>query len=114
MTCKLVAKLGILLLTLSVGFAFLSEEATLVRTRTGKMARLGGKTNQVSQSVQSKWQLQSNSVEDSSDDDFSPSAQTVGWKGFGSLLVGFSLLHSESNQANFLLASRYLSLPPPV
>ncbi|PJZ46761.1 hypothetical protein [Leptospira brenneri] len=104
---------GISLLTLSLGSAFLSEENVLVRTRGAKSSRLGSKS-QVTGSLSSA--INRSSSEESSGTKDLEDVLTSNVKGQSVFLVS-PLTHNKNLHTSFisgLLASRYLSLPPPV
>lgn len=110
---KVVKIFGISLLTFTLGSAFLSEENVLVRTRGSKSSRVGGKS-QLSSSL-------SISISRSSSEETSGTKDledVLTWSGKGQSSFRTSLLtHNKNHHVSFisgLLASRYLSLPPPV
>ncbi|MCW7469725.1 hypothetical protein [Leptospira kanakyensis] len=104
---------GISLLTLSLGSAFLSEENVLIRTRGAKSTRVGGKsqlTGSLTVAINKSSSEESSGTKDLED------VLTWSGKGQASLLTS-PLTHNKNLHSSFisgLLASRYLSLPPPV
>ncbi|TGL85183.1 hypothetical protein EHQ68_18265 [Leptospira congkakensis] len=104
---------GISLLTISLGSAFLSEENVLVRTRGAKSSRVTGKSQlsgALSVSINKSTSEESSGTKDLED------VLTWGGKGQSSLTI-FLLTHNKNLRPSFisgLLATRYLSLPPPV
>ncbi|TGL44751.1 hypothetical protein [Leptospira perdikensis] len=105
--------LGISLLTFSLGSAFLSEENVLVRTRGAKSSRVGGKS-QLSSSLSVA--IHKPSSEETSGTKDLEDVLTWTGKGHASFAIS-SLTHTKNLHSSFisgLLASRYLSLPPPV
>lgn len=104
---------GISLLTISLGSAFLSEENVLVRTRGAKSSRVSGKSHLSGALAISI--SQSSSEETSGTKDLE---DVLTWSGKGqTLLTTLLLTHNDKLHTSFisgLLASRYLSLPPPV
>ncbi|MCW7494023.1 hypothetical protein ND861_15355 [Leptospira sp. 2 VSF19] len=104
---------GISLLTISLSSAFLSEENVLVRTRGAKSSRVSGK-GQLSSSLTAAVQ-KSSSEETSGTKDLE---DVLTWNGKGqTTLSTLHLTHNHNLHSSFvsgLLASHYLSLPPPV
>ncbi len=105
--------LGISLLTISLGSAFLSEENVLIRTRGAKSSRVTGKS-QLSGSHLLSSQT-SSSEEGTGTKDLE---DVLTWNGKG--LTGIWLSAVVSNHNHFaewnskLLLDLYLNLPPPV
>lgn len=104
---------GISLLTIALGSAFLSEENVLVRTRGAKSSRVGGKSQlsgPLSISISKSSSEETSGTKDLED--------VLTWSGKGqSSLTASPLTHNKNLHSSFisgLLASRYLSLPPPV
>lgn len=110
---KMIKILGISLLTLSLGSAFLSEENVLVRTRGAKSSRVGAKSlisGSLSTAISKSTSEETSGTKDLED--------VLTWSGKGqSSFETYSLAHNKNLRPSFisgLLASRYLSLPPPV
>lgn len=104
---------GISLLTLSLGSAFLSEENVLVRTRGAKSSRVSGKS-QLSGTISVA--IQKSSSEETSGTKDLEDVLTGSGKGQTSVTT-LLLTHNNNLHPSFisgLLATRYLSLPPPV
>ncbi|MBL0953708.1 MAG: hypothetical protein IBJ01_02975 [Leptospira sp.] len=110
---KITKIMGVTLLTISLGSAFLSEENVLVRTRGAKSSRVTGKSQLsgshflVSQNTTSEEGTGTKDLED-----------ILTWNGKG--ITGFWAFAVtqepfEATQWNSkLLSDQYLNLPPPV
>lgn len=107
--------LGVTLLTVSLGVAFLSEDGVFVRTRTNKSTRLGGKSGQVSGSGFSLSDSKFKTDESSGGKDLeelSNSSTLFASSRFLNLFASEETI--TASRISNILSDQYLNLPPPV
>lgn len=113
MAMKIIRGFGVSLLSLCLGFAFLSNENLIVRLKSAPSQRVGGKFTQISEVAFTTFGSfdQDESKEKDLTDEIAVRASAF----FSFILIDSAqLTNIEPKTRTFILQDLYLGLPPPV